>query len=211
MNSKCEYNRCSIPRLSLKMGRKPVKEKEEEEELQAEQELENRIRKLKFTRKSAGSSLEGPKPKRRRVEEKVQKNPWLYKPTHVLTGSMLSSKRKRKKEDDVSDIRKYLKKEKFKEIEELDVVLQIEDDQEDNQSSRNMFASNVMTNDRLTVMPTTRKKTRLAKKLSSQEYSKKMLESVPYQESSNFIQNEIEVSENRLCLEERKVREAMPK
>ena len=118
---------------------------------------------------------------------------------------MLSSKRKRKKENDVSDIRKYLKKEK------LDVVLQIEDDQEDNQSSRNMFASNVMTNDRLTVMPTTRKKTRFAKKLSSQEYSKKMLESVPYQESSNFIQNEIEVSENRLCLEERKVREAMPK
>ena len=49
MNSKSEYNRCSLPRLSTKMGDKEIKEfkKEQEQEKLEEEELDKKIRELR--------------------------------------------------------------------------------------------------------------------------------------------------------------------
>ena len=108
------------------------------------------------------------------------------------------------------DIRKYLKKES-------------EDDMKTIKEDNQMLTQIVMTNDCSTVSLTaplvksTRKKSRSTLKLSGQEYYRKMFEfalSVPHQvqESSNAVQIKTEeVSEDCLCLEEGKIREAIPK
>ena len=49
LNSKIEYNRCALPRLTLKLGDKNVKELEKdiEEEKRKEEVLERKIRELR--------------------------------------------------------------------------------------------------------------------------------------------------------------------
>ena len=72
MNSKSEYNRCSLPRLSTKMGDQEMKEYkiEQEKDKQDEEILEKKIRTL---RKELNKSRmhptkeSGPKPKRGRL------------------------------------------------------------------------------------------------------------------------------------------------
>ena len=70
MNSRAEFNRCSIPRLSVKMGQKVFNEKSEEEELLNEQLLEEKIKRLKGIRK-AKNCLRGPKRKKARLAKTV--------------------------------------------------------------------------------------------------------------------------------------------
>ena len=52
LNSRSEYNRCSLPRLSTRLGDKEYKkyEKELEEEVRKEETLENRIREMRKNR-----------------------------------------------------------------------------------------------------------------------------------------------------------------
>ena len=52
LNSKSEYNRCALPRLTAKVGEENIKtlEKKKIEEKKAEKELEGKIRNLKMTR-----------------------------------------------------------------------------------------------------------------------------------------------------------------
>ena len=66
MNSKSEYNRCSIPRLSVQLGKKIYRVEGEDEELEREQQLEEEIRKMKAVRKIE-SSRDGPRSKRIRL------------------------------------------------------------------------------------------------------------------------------------------------
>ena len=66
INSRKEFNRCSIPRLSVKMGQKVVKNKSEEDEILVEQMVEEKIRKMKRSRK-AKNDLRGPSRKRPRL------------------------------------------------------------------------------------------------------------------------------------------------
>ena len=72
MNSKSEYNRCSIPRLTTKMGEKEIKEfnKEQEQDKLEEEELDKKIRKLRKEinkNRLHPTKEEGPNPKRRKV------------------------------------------------------------------------------------------------------------------------------------------------
>ena len=69
MNSKSEFSRCRIPRLTVKFGNKDEKNKEEESELLTEQMVEAAIKKLKQKQRREDLKLEEDKPpgKRRRV------------------------------------------------------------------------------------------------------------------------------------------------
>ena len=72
MNSKSEYNRCSLPRLSTKLGEKEIKELVQEQEIDKKDEefLDKRIRELRkqLNKKRLHPTKEtGPKPKRRKV------------------------------------------------------------------------------------------------------------------------------------------------
>ena len=74
MNSRSEYNRCTVPRLGVKMGSRAVKEKEEEQELILEQELEERISKMRKTRKAPKNSKEGPRAKKLKLSSPNKEN-----------------------------------------------------------------------------------------------------------------------------------------
>ena len=72
MNSKSEYNRCSLPRLSTKMGDQEMKEYkiEQEKDKQDEEILEKKIRTLRKELNKSRMHLtkeSGPKPKRGRL------------------------------------------------------------------------------------------------------------------------------------------------
>ena len=69
MNSRTEYNRCSVPRLGVKMNERAVKEVGEEEAIKLEQELEERIKTMKRTRKIPGGANDGPAKKRLRLSQ----------------------------------------------------------------------------------------------------------------------------------------------
>ena len=73
MNSKSEYNRCSLPRLSTKMGETEYKEYNQslEQEKLEEEALEKQIRNLRKTQNKTRlhpTKESGPKPKRRKIE-----------------------------------------------------------------------------------------------------------------------------------------------
>ena len=73
MNSNSEYNRCSLPRLSTKMGENEYKEynNELEKDKQEEEILDKKIRELRkeANKKRLHPTKEhGPKPKKRKVE-----------------------------------------------------------------------------------------------------------------------------------------------
>ena len=77
LNSRSEYNRCSLPRLSTKMGDKEFKqwEKEIEEESRKDEMLEDRIKEMRKTRNKANGKNRGNRPtkdqpakKRRRMD-----------------------------------------------------------------------------------------------------------------------------------------------
>ena len=71
MNSKSEYNRCSVPRLSVKYGKRIYTGDSEIEELAEEQQLEEEIKKMRKTRKLQCSS-DGPRRKRRKLNIEAQ-------------------------------------------------------------------------------------------------------------------------------------------
>ena len=71
LNSKSEYNRCSLPRLTTKLGEKEIKEGKEEEkrEKRREDEIGRKIREMKIERsKKRREPEEENQSKRRRVE-----------------------------------------------------------------------------------------------------------------------------------------------
>ena len=75
MNSKSEYNRCSLPRLSTKMGEQEYREYNESlaREQQEEEQLDKKIRELRKIKNKARqhpTKEKGPNPKRRKTENK---------------------------------------------------------------------------------------------------------------------------------------------
>ena len=66
MNSKSEYNRCTVPRLSVKMGRRAAREENEEEDMKQEEQLEEEIRQMKRNRRP--ERLKEPRRKRRKLD-----------------------------------------------------------------------------------------------------------------------------------------------
>ena len=66
MNSKSEYNRCTVPRLSVKMGRRAAREENEEEDMKQEEQLEEEIRQMKRNRRPG--RLKEPRRKRRKLD-----------------------------------------------------------------------------------------------------------------------------------------------
>ena len=73
MNSKSEYNRCLLPRLSTKMGENEYKEYniKLEKDKQKEEIMDKKIRELRNEankKRSYPTKETGPKPKRRKVE-----------------------------------------------------------------------------------------------------------------------------------------------
>ena len=75
MNSKSEYNRCSLPRLSTKMGEQEYREYNESlaTEQQEEEQLDKKIRELRKIKNKARqhpTKEKGPNPKRRKTENK---------------------------------------------------------------------------------------------------------------------------------------------
>ena len=79
LNSKSEYNRCALPRLSSKMGERTLDsiEKEKRIEKDKERELLQKIRELKvkrsLKRRESPKMMEQPAMKRRKIEENVYK------------------------------------------------------------------------------------------------------------------------------------------
>ena len=75
LNSKSEYNRCALPRLTTKLGEVPMDKLEEikKKEIEKEKELKGKIRDLKikqgFTRRNPAQNKEQPARKRRKIEE----------------------------------------------------------------------------------------------------------------------------------------------
>ena len=75
INSKSEYNRCSLPRLTAKLGDREWKKKAKEERMEKEKEIEldKRIIELRKARctKRRGQLTEAEKPaeKRRKINE----------------------------------------------------------------------------------------------------------------------------------------------
>ena len=59
-NSKSEYNRCALPRISLKVGEKDLKERKEEieEELRKEEEIEEKIKNYQKQQQKRSRRLE---------------------------------------------------------------------------------------------------------------------------------------------------------
>ena len=80
LNSKSEYNRCSLPRLTAKLGEKEWKrmEKDKETELEKEKRLERRILEMRKTRnnmrRGEANASEQPAEKRRKTGEKEWKS-----------------------------------------------------------------------------------------------------------------------------------------
>ena len=75
MNSKSEYNRCSLPRLSTKMGEQEYDEYNKNLELEKQEEelLDKKIREMRKSMNKARlhpTKEKGPKPKRRKIEDK---------------------------------------------------------------------------------------------------------------------------------------------
>ena len=66
LNSKSEYNRCALPRISLKVGEKDLKERKEEieEELRKEEEIEEKIKNYKKQQKKIKKTWRQPCRKR---------------------------------------------------------------------------------------------------------------------------------------------------
>ena len=104
MNSRAEFNRCSIPRLGLKMGQKVMKEKGEEEELLLEIQLEERIKKMQKIRRADRVILDEPKRKRRRLNKEERK---FQTPIKICPSSMRltpAAKRKNPEDDNSTDL-----------------------------------------------------------------------------------------------------------
>ena len=79
LNSRSEYNRCSLPRLSTRLGDKEFKKYERvlEEAKMKEEDLERRIREMRKTRnrnRKTRSQLTNPPPKRRKTGEDLYSN-----------------------------------------------------------------------------------------------------------------------------------------
>ena len=71
LNSKSEFNRCAIPRLTLKMGEREMKEESDrrKEEMKNEEELEEKIRALRKKRNRQRGNARGlPKRKKQRID-----------------------------------------------------------------------------------------------------------------------------------------------
>ena len=97
LNSRSEYNRCSLPRLSTRLGDKEYKkyEKELEEEVRKEETLENRIREMRKNRNKNRRSRHQqtqPSAKRRKTGEETYTrtcrvwNPEWEEPVEQETG-----------------------------------------------------------------------------------------------------------------------------
>ena len=116
LNSKSEYNRCSLPRLTAKLGEREWKKKAKEERLEKEKELELEkriieLRKAKCNgRRGLLTEAEKPAEKRRKLNEEEWKRVIPYRE---------EEQRKRKEKDNEKepevkkrktlDIRDYLK------------------------------------------------------------------------------------------------------
>ena len=100
LNSKSEYNRCALPRLSAKLGERSLDslEKEKKEEKEKEREMLRKIRELKVRRNKERNmgrrdeprTKDQPALKRRKIDEKEYKR---------VRGEERTAQEKRKEED----------------------------------------------------------------------------------------------------------------
>ena len=79
LNSKSEYNRCSLPRLTAKMGEYEVKKfkKELEEEKRRDEELANQIKQLRKDRNKSRITEPPEKEQPAGKKRKLEDNKWL--------------------------------------------------------------------------------------------------------------------------------------
>ena len=71
LNSRAEYNACSLPRLTTRMGDQDMEawEKEIREEKDNEERIEAKLTEMRKVRKRARLNPDNPKPKKRKFEE----------------------------------------------------------------------------------------------------------------------------------------------
>ena len=101
-NSEAEYNRCAVPRLSVKLGSRNLKETGLEEELQSEQDLEDEIKIMKRSRKFRTSDeMSREEPKRKRIKLEKTEDVGRKKVERKITDLLLTitPSRKRAAED----------------------------------------------------------------------------------------------------------------
>ena len=102
MNSRSEYNRCSVPRLSTRLGDKEYKkyEKKLEEEKLKEEALEKRIREMrKYRNKNRKTRTQPTNPlaKRRKMSDETFtriKSSWVADLQEVECDESVTEKRK---------------------------------------------------------------------------------------------------------------------
>ena len=78
LNLKAEFNRCALPRLTIKLGEKPIKEREDDisEEIKADEVLVAKIRDLRRKRNLERKTVRGlPARKRLKMEDNVHTTP----------------------------------------------------------------------------------------------------------------------------------------
>ena len=106
LNSKSEYNRCSLPRLSTRMGENEYKKYEKQQELEKRKQefLESRIRDMRKTRnknRKSRTQKTAPPPKRRKTGQEtftVQCTEWETRMEKNDPENNKNSQEKRKKD-----------------------------------------------------------------------------------------------------------------